>query len=53
MLVWPMMAIAEFFSAVALGKAGVNRINSALNFVDDITYRDGDKSLDRIKKNFI
>lgn len=50
MLVWPMMAIAEFFSAVALGKAGVNRINSALNFVDDITYRDGDKSLDRIKK---
>lgn len=50
MLVWPMMAIAEFFSAVALGKAGVNRINSTLNFVDDITYRDGDKSLDKIEK---
>lgn len=50
MLVWPMMALAEFFTTLALGKAGVTRINKTLNYVDEITYRDGDKGLDRIEK---
>ena len=49
MLVWPMMAIAEFFTSMSFGKGGLERLKRTLNYPDEILDNAGHKILEEVK----
>lgn len=49
MLIWPMMAIAEYFTTLSLGKVGLERLNQTLYYPDEILDKEGQKILEEVK----
>lgn len=49
MLIWPMMAIAEFFTSLSFGKAGLERLKRTINYPDEILDKEGQKILEEVK----
>ena len=49
MLIWPMMAIAEYFTTLSLGKVGLERLNQTLYYPDEILDKEGQKILEEVR----